>query len=187
MKRLALVLALLLVACGVPEDDEPQVLGTDAVPPGLLTTPSTTSEPIQDLPAGRQADLYFVNADGQVAPEPREVEDQSHDAILRALLETDPTSLEGGLTTNIPPETTLLSTSLDDDVLTVDLSEEFTTISGRGFIAAVAQIVFTATVDDPGRGVAFRVEGEPIDVPDVEGSPTDDPVTRSDYGSLLAP
>jgi spore germination protein GerM len=185
---LALVLVGVVAGCGVPEDREPQVLGTDAVPPGLLTTPSTTTQP-SEVPPERQAELYFVNADGQVTPELREVEDQSDNAVLQALLGTDPTSLAGGLTTNIPPETALLNTSFDNDeeVLTVDLSEEFQTIRGEGAIAAVAQIVFTATEDDPGRAVAFQVEGDPYPVQDEEGVVSDDPVTRSDYASLLAP
>ena len=182
---IALALLVLAVGCGVPEDDRPQELSADQVPPGLLTVPTTTSEPVQVLPPERQADLYFVDLEGKVTSIVREVEDQSAEAIITALLETDPTSLEGGLTSNIPPGTTLLDISVDEEVLTVDLSEQFTTISGGGSIAAVAQIVFTAS--ELGiTAVSFRVDGEHIDVLDDESVLHSDPVTPNDYETLLA-
>jgi spore germination protein GerM len=186
---LAIVTVLLLVAagCGVPEDDEPQELSADQVPPGLLTTPTTTSAPAQVLPPERQAELYFVDSEGSVTSIIGEVEDQSAEAIITALLETDPTSLPGGLTSNIPPGTMLLpDISVDDNVLTVDLSPEFTTISGGRFIAAVAQIVFTAGELEGIDAVSFRVEGEHIDVLDEDGASQSDPVTPNDYQTLLA-
>ena len=190
MRRLALGVAAVLVVvaagCGVPEDDQPQELSAEQVPPGLLTTPTTTSVPAQVLPPERQADLYFVDTDGKVASIIGEVEDQSAEAVITALLETDPTSLDGGLTSNIPPGTTLLDISVDDDVLTVDLSEQFTTISGGGFIAAVAQIVFTASGLEGINAVSFRREGERIDVLDEDGATQSDPVTPNDYETLLA-
>lgn len=191
MRRLAVaatVVALVLaVGCGVPEDDEPQELTADQVPFGLLTTPTTTSQPLQVLPPERRADLYFVDADGQVTPVESEVEDQSAESIITALLEADPQGLDPGLTSNIPPETTLLDIFTDDDVLTVDLSTQFTTIEGPRFIAAVAQVVFTATELAGIRRVAFRQEGEPLPVQDEEGALQDEPVSESDYATLLSP
>jgi spore germination protein GerM len=180
-------LVLLAVGCGVPEDDQPQELSADQVPFGLLTTATTTTVPTVSLPPPeRRATLYFVDQDGEIDGVTREVEDQSLRAIITALLETDTQSLDPGLTSNIPPETSLLDISVDDDIATIDLSAEFQTISGGGFVAAVAQIVFTATDEDRSRAVAFRVEGEPIEVQDEEGSLTADPVTRSDYSTLAA-
>ena len=188
MRRLTLAAgaALLLAAgCGVPEDDSPQELSAEEVPFDLLDTPTSTTEPIQVIPPERQAELFYVAADGDVQGVTREVEDQSPQAIISALLATDTQSLDPGLTSNIPPETRLLEISVDDDVLVVDLSEEFTTISGDSFIAAVAQIVFTAEAAGFD-AVAFQVDGDPIEVQDEEGELTADPVTPLDYQSLRA-
>jgi spore germination protein GerM len=192
MRRLALALALavlaLTTACGVPEDDSPQELSAEQVPADLLETPTSTTAPIQVIPIERQAELFFVNGEGEVQGVTREVEDQSPEKIIQALLATDTQSLDPGLTSNIPPETRLLdifSAEDDDDVLVVDLSEEFTTIVGGSFIAAVAQIVFTAEAAGFD-AVAFQVDGDPIEVQDEAGEQQDDPVTPLDYQSLRA-
>jgi spore germination protein GerM len=190
MRRLAVVvagLALLALACGVPEDDVPQELTADDVPFELLTPTTTSAPPSQVLPPERRAELYFVDADGQVAPLVREVENQSLDAVIRALLDTDTETLPSGLTSNIAPETTLLDIQTDGEVITIDLSAEFTDPRGDRFLSAVAQIVFTATGLGEGDSVAFRQEGEPLSVQNDAGEAQDDPVSRSDYAGLLSP
>jgi len=180
---LALVLFAVAAACGVPEDDSPQELSADEVPFGLLTTaPAATTT----TPGSLQATLYFVNADGELTPENRDVEDQGAGTVIETLLATDPAGLPAGISSSIPPDTTLLRSSIEDRVLTVDLSGQFTTIEGDRFNAAVAQIVFTATdLDDVG-AVSFRVDGEAITVGDEDGVAQEEPVTRNDYDGLLA-
>ena len=180
-------LGLLVAAgCGVPEDDDPQALTPEEVPFDLLSTPTTTTEPVEVLPPSRRANLFFVNGDGEVTAVSREVADQSAEAAIEALLATDTSGLDPGLTSNIPPETTLLDITQDDDMLTVDLSEQFGDVVGGGFRSAVAQIVFTATELEDIVSVAFRVDGERITVPDEDGAAQSAPVTRNDYDSLLA-
>ena len=50
---------------------------------------------------------------------------------------------------------------------------------GQRFIAAVAQIVYTATDLDGIEAVSFRVEGEDFPVNDENGAAQDEPVDRS--------
>ncbi len=187
---LILVVGLLLVACGVPEDDRPQELTADEVPFGLLTTAPTTTTTPENLPPSREAELYFLDSEGLLEPLPREVEDRSPRMVIETLLATDTAGLPATFSSNIPPDTLLLDifTESDgqNDVLTVDLSEQFTTIEGERFIAAVAQIVFTASDLDGVDAVSFRVEGERIPVSDEEGATQDEPVTPLDYRTLLA-
>ena len=186
----AVAVALLVVACGVPEDDGPQELSADEVPFGLLTTaPSTTTTP-ENLPPSRAAELYFLDSEDLLEPLDREVGDRSARTVVETLLATDTAALPATFSSNIPPDTVLLDVFTEVDgqtqVLTVDLSDQFTTITGERFIAAVAQIVFTATALDDVDAVTFRVDGEPIPVSDEEGAAQDDPVTPLDYRSLLA-
>ena len=189
MRRVAVVVAvglLLLVAgCGVPEDDSPQELSLEEVPEDLRETPTSTTEAIQVIPPERQAELFYVNADGEVEGVTREVEDQSPRSVVRALLGTDTQTLDPGLTSNIPPGTTLLDIQVDDEVLELDLSNQFNNISGDSFIAAVAQIVFTAEAAGFD-AVSFRVDGESIEVQDEDGAQQEGPVTPLDYQSLRA-
>lgn len=191
MKRALVALALLglvgaLAACGVPEDEGPEALSADEVPFGLLTTVPSTTTTVVDLPPDREAELFFLAADGRVRGVPREVEDRSPTAVLEALLATEAAAVPTGFSSAIPAGTELLDDpEIEDGVLTVDLSEEFTSVEGERSIAAVAQIVYTATGLSSVDAVAFRVEGEPVSVSDEDGAQQSDPVDRLDYDSLV--
>lgn len=187
---LGLGLVVFVVACGVPEDDGPQELTADQVPFGLLTiAPTTTSTP-ENLPPSREAELYFLNSEGLLEPLSREVDDRSAETVIQTLLVTDTAGLPATYSSNIPPDTVLLDIFTESDgqtdVLTVDLSEQFTTIEGGRFSAAVAQIVFTASDIEGVDAVSFRVDGEPIPVSDENGATQEDPVTPLDYSTLLS-
>ena len=180
MRRVGLLLAalaLVVLACGVPEDDSPQELSADEVPFGLLTTPTTTTEPSQVPPPERRATLFVVNADGQLVDIIGEVADQSPHTVVTACSRSTPPASTRGCSSNIPPETTLLDSIVDDDVLTVDLSEQFRLVEVNRFVRAVAQVVFTATGIDGAAidAISFRVEGELIDVPDADRGPAERP------------
>jgi spore germination protein GerM len=179
---LVLAVAALLVACGVPEDDSPQALSAEDVPFGLLSTPPTTTTTPPNLPPSHQAQLYFLDADSRLVPVTREVQDRDPETILETLLGTETGNIPDGLTSAIPPDTVLLGTSTEDEVVTVNLSEEFTSIQGEPGIAAVAQIVYTVTDRGLGvEGVLFQVEGEEFNVSDQTGAQQTEPVNQSDY------
>jgi spore germination protein GerM len=184
---LVVVVVTVLAACGVPEDDGPQELSADEVPFGLLTTAPTTTSTPENLPSSRQAELFFINADDLVEAVERPVEDRAVQTVIETLLTTETSGLPPTFSSAIPPDTTLLDIRTEDGVLTVDLSEQFSSVEGTRFIAAVAQIVFTADRIAGIDAVEFRVEGERLEVGDETGATQDDPVTPLDYQGLLAP
>jgi hypothetical protein len=107
------VLGLLVVACGVPEDDRPQELTADEVPFGLLTTAPTTTTTPENLPPSREAELYFLDSEGLLEPLPREVEDRSPRMVIETLLATDTAGLPATFSSNrscSPPPTSTAST-----------------------------------------------------------------------------
>lgn len=182
----AVLAVLAIAACGVPEDDSPQELSADEVPFGLLTTPATTTTNPDDLSPSREANLWFVNADEQVEPIPREVDDHSPETVVRTLVETTSEEYPTGFNSAIPPGTMVIDTALEDGVLTVDLSSEFNTVVGGRSIVGVAQIVYTATEVIGVDAVRFQVDGEDVAVNDESGAQQTDPVTRTDYAGLNA-
>ena len=181
---LLLVVALGAVACGIPEDDAPRSVAADEIPEALVAAPTTTSAP----QGGVGTNLFFIEAEqGRSVLSPQQVplDNQQIRTVLEALVGTVPEDLPDGVNSSIPAETQVLGTSLDDGVLTIDLSAEFATVSGDILIQAVGQLVFTAT-DRPGvDGVLFTVEGEATTVPDADSSELTSPATRSDYAGLL--
>lgn len=181
------IAVIALSACGVPEDRSPEELSADEVPFDLLTPPVSTTTTIVDLPPEREAELYFLDADGNIAPRTREVADRSPTTVLETLFGTEAADVPSGFSSAIPAGTELLALSeIEDGTLTVDLSEEFLSIEGERFIAAVAQVVYTATGLSGVDAVAFRVEGESSDVPNEDGAQQSQPVSRLDYDSLVA-
>ena len=179
-----LAVAALAAGCGLPTDDEPQELSADAVPFDLLAGPTTTVA-TRPGPTTELVNLYFrdterlvavpeeVGATGGTAPEPNEV--------IQALLDTTGEELDPGVRSAIPPGTVLRGTRQTGGVLTIDLSDQFTTVEGTLLIFAVAQLVYTATELPGVNRVRFAIDGERISVPDDEGVEQEDPVTPSDY------
>lgn len=174
-------LALMAAACGVPEDDAPRAVAVNEIPEALSASATTTSTPVD----GVDANLYFIAlSDGE--PELRvqrsKVDNLQIETVLRALVNAVP---ENDLTSSIPPDLRILGTSIDNDVLTIDLSAEFSDVSGAPRTQAVAQLVLTATDLPRFEQVRFSVEGEDIPAPDADSVDVEGPVDRTDYRSLL--
>lgn len=180
------VAVVLAAACGVPVDDSPRAVAQDEIPDALVDAPTTTSTPTD---AGTDADLFFIEAQEGRSVLRREqamVDDRLPPTVLEALVATIPEDLPEGVTSSIPEGTTILATNVDEGVLTVDLSEEFETVSADLLIQAVGQVVFTATASaGVTEGVIFLVEGGPRNFPDADGSEITGPALPSDYGALL--
>jgi spore germination protein GerM len=188
---LSLLLAAAVAGCGLPTDDEPRELSADAVPFDLLAAPTTTLPGSPPADRSQIVNLYFRN-DERLVPVPTLVAAPSDstssqptpDAVITALLETESSELDRGVRSAIPPDTTLVDTRRAGDVLTIDLSEAFTTVESNLLIFAVAQLVYTSTELSGINRVRFAIEGERISVPDDEGVEQEGPVSPSDYLSL---
>jgi hypothetical protein len=192
----AVTAAALVAGCGLSEDASPELLAADDVPHGLLDPelPTTTTT----APQGRthRVTVFFVEQQGdtirlrpvdRLVDNPADVRDR-----LRALLEKPPaadTPGEAGLSSSIPPGTTLLDAEVDAAAgqLTVDLSREFFGIQGTGQRAAFAQIACTAEQVTGISQVRFKVEGEVIAPVIADATQKDGPVScRRDYAMFYA-
>ena len=193
MRRAALLLTVLALGltagCGIPAEDQPREVAADDVPFDLLAPAAASARP--ETPEGESApvQVFMYSSDhDRLTPVEREVEAPVEaEEVVKLLLE-GATSAEKnkGLSTDIPPRTELLDTSLDEDhhVLTIDLSEQILDVQAEGQLRAIAQLVFTATQLKDVERVRFRVEGEPREVPVRDGRLQAAPVSRNQYPEL---
>ena len=81
--------------------------------------------------------------------------------------------------TTIPPETKLLSLTLDKKGVHLNLSSEFTTGGGSAsMMGRLAQLLYTATSLDPNAKVWLSIDGEPLELLGGEGLMIEQPMTR---------
>lgn len=179
----AVAAAVLLASCGIPQDDDPRTLPEGDVPFELLA-PATTTTTTMPAPLAR-VQVFLVRGDRLVAVGRGVTGPATVARVVDALL-TGPTAAESrlGLRSAISNETKLLGVDASGEVVTVDLSNEFTEVGGQEQLLALAQIVYTLTDLPSISGVRFRLAGQPVEVPRGDGTLTSGALTRSDYASL---
>lgn len=144
---------------------------------------SESSEETQGTtPAPRTSFAVYFLRDEKVSPVRRTIAatPEVARAAMVALL-AGPTAAEkaDGLTTAIPPGTTLGDLALADGIVTVDLDGSFDEGGGSAsMLGRVAQVVATLTRFPTIRRVAFRLDGEPVETIGGEGVVVDPPVGR---------
>jgi spore germination protein GerM len=169
-------------ACGGGTQSEPERLGPDAVPFGLLEEPTSTVPPTTQPARKFPFVVYFTASEGPVpvvrtssrAPDPEE--------IGRALL-AGPTREERavGLSTSLSPRAIGRFGRVSQRVVTIDLNPPFIDVSGAAQTRALTQIVLTMTSRRAVKRVRFLLDGEPVSVPRRDGTVTASPVRRADY------
>jgi spore germination protein GerM len=178
-------------ACGVPVDASPRPLPRNAIPFDLLQpNPTTSTSTSTTTPVGVPVKIFFLDAQGHLAPVERNV--AAHppggelDAVMAAVIQ-GPTNVEAELYRSaIPTKTRVMRTSEADGVATIDLSANFGELVGPPQIQAVAQIVYSATALPGVHGVAFELDGRPVQVPVASGAEV--PVaTAAQFASLGHP
>jgi len=186
---IAIALASLTTACGVPSSGGPHAIARSGVPFGLL---SNKKEPVQEKisPAHPTAPVSIYLLDqGHLAPVAREVHFPAPlpslaSEALNALL-AGPTlaEAENGYQTAISTGTRLLSVSIAGGVATVNFSSAFGLIVGTDQIPAVAQVVYTVTGIPGISSVVFQISGQPIavPVPGTSGAQVNGPVGRAQF------
>lgn len=180
---------LILAGCVVPDDDAPRAIDPSTVPFSLLGT-STTASTEPPAPPVRQVavPIYLVDNDTEQLVEvvrtveaPRSV----GEALAELLQGPSAEELARGLTSAISRSTTLLGVEGPrDGVVTVNLSDDLSSIGGQGQRLALAQVVFTVTAAPEIQGVLFAFEGEPSQVPDGQGQSTAEPLDRADFATF---
>lgn len=187
---LAVGVALVSTACGIPFEDEASPLTETQLPDGLRPSSSTVAE--QEEPAApadlEPVDVWFVRDDRLVASRHRIEPPTTPDRVVAELL-TGPTDAEQNraLRSAVPDAAVVTSVSVAGGVATVNLAPEFADIPASDQVLAVGQLVLTLT-DQRGIGrVRFAVDEAQIAVPLPTGESADQSVSRDDYISLAAP
>jgi spore germination protein GerM len=175
------LLAVLLGGCGVPVDSTPRPV---AVPPDSFPTPAATTTTNRD---GRVDEtLCFVRDDGLQAVTRRVDGISGVDAHLQHLLAgPDDAERERGLASALPGTITVAGASATGTVATVDVREAGEETGRSDEVLAFGQIVCTLTGRADVNSVAFRRDGQPLEVPRADGSLSALPLTATDYRPLL--
>ena len=177
---LALLVAVVLAACGVASQDEATRIAPEDVPFGLLEDQPTTTA----VQAGRTTTLYLLTEDQLVAVDRSVPGDATLEDLLGQVI-TGPTEVEQrlGITTAVPAGTPA-SVDTNRGIAEVDLTSSFGEIRSREQILALGQIVYTLTGQPGIGGVRFTVEGEEVTVPLSDGTLSDDPLSRDDFEAI---
>jgi len=184
-----------LTGCGIPNDSKARPIDREALPSQLVSSPTTTTPTNPGAPdervtlylvgsAGDTQRLMAVPADIGTVSDPNDLPRRT----IEALIAQQPKSSGGaGDQTNaIPPTVGVLSATVADGVLELDLSDLGSVELTRQRLAA-AQIVFTATALPGIDSVRFMINGQPGAVPlDDQASTAGQAITRQDYPSLLS-
>ncbi len=185
---LAVLAAVALAACGVPEDGSPRALSeADLAPPTPQAEPTPTPETTE---APRtEALVFLLDENGLLTPVPREVATPLEPGEIVASLVLGPTEAEAqqlNLSSAIPPTEIVLSTTLNDRTLLVNLGPEgLFQLEGDERKRALAQLVYTVTELDTIDDVLLQIEGEFRPLPTDEADTTElQPVVRTDYRSF---
>jgi hypothetical protein len=196
MRRLVIVLGVLalgLAACGGGAGSAGSITTTTGAEAtttsGAGTTTSTPGESTTTTsPPETFVDVFFVKDGLYALPVTRSVlmPDVAAGAIEALIEGPTEAETESGLASAVPTETLLLGIDIDDRVATIDLSREFEQGGGSfGMFSRLAQVVYTLTQFDTVDEVAFRLDGEPVEVFSSEGIILEGNVTRDDYLSTL--
>ncbi len=176
--------AMVLAACGISTDDTPRdIPAVDQEQLGISADRSAGA-------ATGTARVYLLapEASGQtqvLQAVARDV-DETADALLTELL-AGPNAGEVGrqFRTALPDDMQLLSTARRGSVLRVDVSGELAELSGQVLVAAVAQIVFTASELDGVQSVQILVDGATQQWPTGNGELQSAPLTVYDFPGLV--
>ncbi len=188
MRRRIGAVAVVLVAlcafgaagCAIPTQSAPNSIASSKVPFDLLdphppTTTTTQPKPSSLVPVK----VFFLNSSNQLEPAARVVASPAPLASIITAMLAGPTTAEAanGVLTAIPSDVTVLSTSTQGNVVTVNLNTAFGQITGNDTELAVAQIVSTvATENGLATGVIFEIDGQRTSVPIANGSQVAGPV-----------
>ncbi|MBX3286865.1 MAG: GerMN domain-containing protein [Actinobacteria bacterium] len=163
-------------SCGVPLDDEPQVVTGATQPPEA--TPTTSASP-----TAQEVSAYYLVGDTLEVTRYRVDGEPTLEAALQFLLEVPPT---GEAKTRIPPGTSLRSVKVVGDLATIDLTPEIVNdTSGATQKQAFAQLAFTALASEGVTQVRFLVDGKPVEVPTDRAN--QGTITADDYDPPLNP
>ena len=189
IRRWMFLLPLFVTSCGVPIERtaKPIVLSDIA----LEVAPPTTSAtpPVEPGSVGSRAVvIYLIRGQGLIG-RARSTFPEFNVQDLLDLLAAGPIASDilDDLSTGIDPsEPTVESIEIRDGLAYLGLSNSFLEDSSVSQTLVLGQIVITLMSNLPLDGVLFTSNGQPIAVPNAEGTPVTEPVRRRDYVALLS-
>ena len=131
--------------------------------------------------------VFFLNSNSQLTSAPRVVAAPAPltDIITSMLAGPTRTETGQGISTAIPSNVAVISTTTAAGVVTVNMNAAFGAITGSNIELAVAQIVATvATEVGLNTGVIFEIEGQRTSVPIANGSQVSEPVYLIEFLSV---
>lgn len=175
--RVALVAAaLLLPACGVEAQEEPEQIPPERLPRSSVAPSS---------PARAEQVRVWGARDRRLVPVFVELTDTGLRARLTALLELgDPGQRPP---TALPAGTRLVRVQRDGDMVDVMLTEQLRAIAVADLPLALGQLVLTVTEHPGARRVQVRSGDEPLPYIDASGQRISRPLVRADFDGLLQP
>lgn len=181
-------------ATGAPattrRDPAPQVAAPPrpAADPAPPSAPAAPDAPARRAPDARQRRLFFAAVNDAGAIKITGVT-RIIDASSSPLTETlrtlfagpDPSELDQGLITMIPPAVTLHRVYVDERIAYVDVSESFrfNPLGREGSAAQLQQLVFSATEFPGVELVQILIDGRRVDFLGPEGAYIGDPLSRA--------
>ena len=175
---------LLIAGCGISTDADPrnipvadqEQLGVAADRSAGAATGTARVYLLAPEAAGQSQVLQAVA---------RDVEESAADLLAALFAGPNADELQGQFRTALPAGIQLLSTSRRGAVLRVDISKDLLQLSGQVLMAAVAQIVFTASELDGVQSVKILIEGADQQWPAGNGELQSDPLTTYDFPGLV--
>lgn len=149
---LVLLVATIVAACGLPEDNSPRMIADEALPAELTDRPDVTA-PIPPG-EGEVRQIYLVTAEGQgetsrLVAVDREMrrDDDIESRILATLSSLIARGEDRTFRTFLPETLEVNDVELDanNNTLTIDLNGELANVENIGQSLAYAQLVYTAT------------------------------------------
>jgi spore germination protein GerM len=156
---------------------------TSTAPPTTAPTPTTTTEPTPTTePTMVDVKVYFFRGERlEIAHRQVEAPAVLRGAIAEVLAGPTADDRAAGLSSEIPPATTLRDVSLAEGQAIVDLSGDYESGGGSmSMMGRLGQVVFTATQFDNVDRVLFWLDGEPVEFFGGEGIVLDEPQARVD-------
>jgi len=178
----ALVATGTLAGCGISADESPR-----DIPPAQQVDLGVGGDTEAGETTGQARIYLLAPGDGnQLSPVARDIA-EAPDPLLRELLAgANTVELEKQYRSAIPSGTQLLSTRLQGNTLRVDLSDELLQLTGSDLVAALAQIVFTASEVPGVSRVVVLVDGAAQQWPAADGALQQQALTVYDYPGMVA-
>ncbi len=173
-----------LSACGISSDNGPR-----NVPPADQQQLRVTTDRSAGAATGT-ARVYLLAPEGAGQSQAlqavaRDVTENASEVIGELFAGPNAEEIVGQLRTALPTGLQLLSSTRRGGVLRVDVSKELGELSGEALVAAVAQIVFTASGLVGVQSVKILIDGTEQQLPAGNGELQSMPLTIYDYPGLV--